>query len=469
MITRRHFMHQSALMMGAATTSAYCHADAGQPNIVMIYVDDLGWKDVGYMGSTYYETPAIDRIAREGVVFTNAYSNAPNCAPSRACLMTGQHSPRHGIYTVGSAARGQSRNRKLIPVDNLTRLHRDAMTLPHLLKQAGYACAHVGKWHLGEDPCNHGFDVNYGGGQNGAPGSYFAPYRNVNLGESPEGEFLTERLTREAVSFMKSTKGKPFFLNFSHYSVHTPLQAREETIRKYEQKATTGHHNNPVYAAMLEHLDDSVRTILETLDEMQCAENTIVIFYSDNGGYGPATSMHPLRGAKGMMYEGGIRVPLAIRWPASIQAGRQSDLAIQGTDFLPTLARLAGADLSESMLLDGVDFSEHLFRETEHQPRSLYWHFPAYLQRYSTTDGWWRTTPVSSIRNGDYKLLYFYENQTKELYNLKDDISETTNRIEQEPDRAESLYADLNEWLQRTSAYIPRDRNPEYDPVPFTG
>ncbi|MFQ5735023.1 MAG: sulfatase, partial [Planctomycetaceae bacterium] len=277
------------------------------PNVVFFLIDDLGWKDAGFMGSRFYDTPNVDRMARQGMVFTDAYSNGPNCAPTRACLMSGQYSPRHGIYTVGRSARGSAPFRKLIPTPNRTVLADKVVTLAESLKGAGYVTAHMGKWHLGADAKTQGFDVNIGGNRSGSPrGGYFSPYRNPQLPDGPKGEYLTDRLTDEALKFLDANREKPFFLYLAHYAVHTPIQAKPDLTAKYRKRKADKYHNNAKYAAMIDSVDQSVGRVLKKLDDLKLADDTIVIYTSDNGGHGPVTSMHPLRGSKGMLYEGGV-------------------------------------------------------------------------------------------------------------------------------------------------------------------
>ena len=288
------------------------------PNIVLIVADDLGWKDLGFMGSSYYETPNLDRLAGEGMVFRRAYAAAANCAPSRACLLTGMYPTAHGIYTVASSERGDPRTRRLIPATNTTILADEYFTLAEALKQAGYMTINIGKWHLGTDPCSQGMDYNVGGGLWGHPGSYFAPYVSPDL-EAPEGEYLTDRLTEEAVKFIRQSSKDPFFLHLPYYAVHTPIQAKAGLEQKYEQKGTAGCQSNPSYAGMVENLDHCIGSLIEELDMHGLTENTLVIFTSDNGGIREISCQDPLRAGKGSYYEGGIRVPLFSNGPAKLK------------------------------------------------------------------------------------------------------------------------------------------------------
>ncbi|WP_164821604.1 sulfatase [Paenibacillus koleovorans] len=366
-----------------------------KPNIVVLLIDDMGWKDAGFMGSTYYETPHMDRLAAEGMRFDSAYA-CPNCAPSRACLMTGLYPPRHGIYTVGSPERGDAEGRRLIPPPNRTVLEPEFMTLAEGLRPAGYACGHVGKWHLGEGPASgpegRGFDFNAGGIQKGQPpAGYFSPYRIATLPDGPEQEYLTDRLTEEALRYIEAHANaeKPFFLYFAHYAVHKPLQGKPELVEKYEFKPVDegSGHFHPVYAAMLDSTDQSVGRIIAKLEELGMSEDTVVMLLSDNGGLGgyaaegllseDVTSQAPLRGGKGMLYEGGIRVPMVVLWPGVIEKGSQCDVAVSLIDVFPTLMELAGVDDSAEAdggmgAVDGVSLLPLLRQTGEWRRDTLY-------------------------------------------------------------------------------------------------
>ena len=448
-----------------------CSQITEKPNFIIFLVDDLGWKDVGYMGSKYYETPNIDQMAREGMSFTSAYANAPNCAPTRACLMSGMYTPRHGVYTVGDPARGKSENRMLIPSPNNTELDGSFVTLAEALKENGYANCHVGKWHLGEDdltsPEAQGFDVNIGGNHAGSPRSYFSPYKNANLTDGPEGEYLTDRLTDEALKFVEENKDVPFFLYFAHYAVHTPIQAKAEITARYENKEGDNGQDNPKYAAMVESTDQSIGRVLQKLRDLKLDENTIVIFFSDNGGHGRVTTHYPLRGSKGMMYEGGFREPMIAWWPGRIKADTKSDEVVIGIDFYPTLVELAGGDPNKYHT-DGESLAPILFEKGGLERESIFWHFPAYLQSYKgiknpedLTRGW-RAVPSSVIRTGDWKLIEDFEDGSLQLYNLKDDISESNNLAETMPEKRAELLENLRQWRKNVNAPVPKQRNPDY-------
>jgi len=449
-----------------ALLSAGCATDAPDrppPNIVFIYVDDLGWRDLGVMGSSWYETPAIDRLASEGMLFTSAYANAPNCAPSRAALLSGQYTPRNGIYTVGSAARGDARLRRLVPVDNRTELDLDVVTLAEALRAAGYVTGHAGKWHLGGEghlPKDQGFDWSIAGNELGSPPSHFFPYVNgqrslPGLEDGADGEYLADRLTDEAIGFIRDNRDRPFFLYLSHYAVHTPIQGKADLVERFRTRPGSGGHDNPTYAAMIQSVDEGVGRLLAVLDSTGLRENTVVFFYSDNGGFGPVTSMTPLRGSKGMLYEGGIRVPLIARWPGHIEAGRRSATPVIGTDFYPTLLEIAGGSPPEGWILDGVSLVPLLEGRADLPARPLFWHFPAYLEADASTDGPFRTTPAAAIRLGNHKLIWFFEESRAELYDLEGDVSESDDLSLALPAKAAELEALLRGWWAETGAFLP--------------
>ena len=441
-----------------------------KPNIVFILADDLGWMDLGVMGSDYYETPHIDRLAAEGMLFDNAYAAAANSAPSRACMMTGMYTPRHGVYTVNPPDRGDRTKRKYIAVPNTEDVRADFVTMAEALQQQGYQCGHIGKWHLGDDadgtgPLSQGFIWNVGGNRAGSPYSYFYPYCrpdkrkcHVGLEEGVPGEYLTDRLTDEAVSFIQSHKEGPFFLHLSHHAVHVALQAPDSLVNKYRDKQPGKYHKNPVYAAMIEKLDESVGKICRTLDALGIADNTLVVFYSDNGGSEPVTDNYPLNGGKGTPYEGGIRVPLIMRWAGKIAAGTRSSVPVTGVDFYPTFVTLAQGDVRTD--LDGKDIFALI--EKNETGRDLFWHFPAYLESYLNGGKDFRAKPYTSIRSGQWKLIYHHEDKSMELFDLKNDCGETHNLSDANPVKREELYRKLMAWIQKTHAPVPTKLNPYY-------
>lgn len=434
---------------------------------MFILADDLGWRDVGFMGNERIATPNLDMLAGRGTVFTQAYANAGNCAPTRACLLSGQYPPRHGVYTVGSPARGESRHRRLIPAPNRTELAPEIVTLAEVFQAAGYATAHFGKWHLGpaegpHGPRAQGFDSNVGGSERGHPKSYFSPYDNPALPDGPPGEHLTDRLTDEALRFLEANRDRPFFIYLPYYAVHTPLQAKPELTARYEGRWPPGEKPLPVYAAMVETMDANIGRLLARLEALGLTERTIVVFTSDNGPYFPASTAAPLRGSKGMLYEGGLRVPALVSWPGRVPAGAGTGIPMLSLDWYPTLLDMAGIAAPQGHALDGISLWPALRRDGEAPERPLFWHFPAYLEAYRGMAGHWRTTPAGAIRQGRWKLLEFFEDGRRELYDLVADPGEAENRIDQDPEVAEALYRQLEAWRKKTGAPVPTERNPEY-------
>ena len=456
----------SALAALTAIGPAMGDDAGGRPNVVLFVIDDLGWRDLACMGSDFHETPRIDALASAGMTFTDAYANAPNCAPSRACLISGLYGPRHGVYTVGTSERGRARLRRLVPSPNTTELAARFVTIAEALEPAGYATAIMGKWHLGPDPTRQGFDVNVGGSRAGSPpGGYFAPYKNPAMEDGPDGEYLTDRLAEEAVRFINDREGEPFFLYLPHYAVHTPLQAPEEVAASYREKPPGALHDHPTYAAMIDRMDAAVGRVLDALDRRGLSGRTAVIFTSDNGGYAPATSMEPLRGSKGMLYEGGVRVPLIVRWPGVVEPGSTSEEPVIGLDLFPTILEIAGVPTPDGAEPDGRSLVPLLNRDADSLDReALYWHFPAYLQGNRDADGPWRTTPAGAIRMGDWKLLEFFEDGRIELYNLADDLGESDDLASERTEIAEDLHRRLRTWRASTGAPVPAEPNPEFDP-----
>ncbi len=461
-----------SLLLLLLTMSA-APARSAPPHIVLIVGDDLGWTDLACFGSGYYRTPHLDRLARDGMRFTSTYTCGPNCAPTRACLMSGQYSPRHGIHTVGSGARGPAKIRRLVPAPNRTVLDAKIVTLAETLRAGGYATAHFGKWHLGFPPMagprQQGFDINLGGNRTGSPrGGYFAPYRNPQLTDGPKGEHLTDRLSTEAANVIRQhvrqSPAKPFFLYLAFYAVHTPIQAKPKLAAEYGQRSAAGQHKNPKYAAMVETMDTGVGRVLAALEEMKVAERTLVIFTSDNGGLGGYRSVDkqlpngitdnaPLKGGKGMLYEGGIRVPMIVRWPGHTKPGSTCPIPVITVDFFPTLAEIAGTSMPTDQARDGVSLRKIFEGETLPE-RSLFWHFPSYLQAYGRRRAW-RTTPAGAVRQGDWKLIEFFEDGRRELYHTGKDIGEKHNLLESEPEVARRLHALLADWRTRVQAPMP--------------
>ena len=440
------------------------------PNIILINVDDFGWADVGYNNNQFYETPNIDLLAAQGMSFTNAYASASNCAPSRACLMTGAYTPRHGIYTVGNSDRGKSYQRKLIPTPNTLILSDNFTTIAEELKQIGYVTASIGKWHLGDDPLTQGFDLNIAGNHKGHPKSYFSPYKNKNLADGCDGEHLTDRLTKEAIKFIKNHSDTNFFLYLPYYAVHTPLQGKQELISKYEQKPDPTEKRNPVFAAMVETVDHNIGELLTALKKLNVRENTIIIFTADNGAMNVISDQEPLRAGKGSYYEGGIREPLIISWPNVIEAGSKSHIPVSNIDFYPTILEMVGVEEPLSQIIDGQSILPILSGESIGEiNRPLFWHFPIYLQAYKgkdfeSRDPLFRTRPGSVIRLGEWKLHEYFEDSGLELYNLKSDIGEKENLADEYPEKTKELHDLLIQWRNNINAPIPTELNPKYNP-----
>ncbi|UOY05780.1 sulfatase [Muricauda sp. SCSIO 64092] len=438
-----------------------------RPNVVFIMVDDLGWKDVGYMGGDFFETPNIDKLATEGMVFTNSYAGAANCAPSRACLMTGQNTPRHGIYTVSPSTRGKAKDRRLIPTKNTDSLQLEMFTMAEMFKQAGYTTGTFGKWHLGKDPTLQGFDVNVAGDLRGNPGKngYFSPYNVANLEDGPEGEHLTDRLTSEAIKFLNTNKATPFFIYVPFYSVHTPILAKKELIEKYKSKTNNLKNINPTYAAMVETMDINVGRLLSEIKKLNLDKNTIIVFTSDNGGIRYIARQDPLRAGKGSYYEGGTRVPTIIKWHGKIKPNSNTNVPIVNMDFFPTFQEIVKVSLPNKTL-DGKSILPILKGNTI-KKRALFWHFPIYLENYNnkmddSRDPLFRTRPGSTLVYDNWKLHQYFEDNGLELYHLTDDIGERNNLAESHPEKLKEMMAILTQKQREMDAPIPTMLNPEY-------
>jgi len=455
---------------GAAppTRSPAARAGAAAWNVVFILGDDLGWTDLGVQGSRYYRTPAIDRLAADGVRFMSHHS-CPNCQPTRAALLSGQYPPRTGVYTVGSTARFDTQGRPLVPVDNVTALPLDRRTIADALRAAGRATAMFGKWHLGEDDAHHplvrGFDEAIA-----SKGKHFG-FETKPPVDHPDSEYLADFLTDRACDFIRRHADRPFFLYVPHFAVHGPHEAKAELVARFRDVAPVGGHHDPVYAAMIASLDESVGRIRRQLEESGVAERTVVIFSSDNGGVGGyvregirasggVTDNAPLRSGKGSLYEGGTRVPLVVHWPGVTPAGATCDEPTIHVDLFPTLLEIAGAAPPAGQPLDGTSLVPLLADPRARLGRDgIYQHFPGYLGADAGRDTW-RTTPAGSIIAGDWKLLEFFEDGRLELYDLRGDIGETVNRAATEPERARRLHEQLVAWRERVSAPLPARREP---------
>ncbi len=436
-----------------------------KPNIIIINVDDMGWRDAGFMGSQFYETPNIDRLSRQGMVFTNGYAAASNCAPSRACLMTGRWTPRHGIFTVGTSERGDSRFRKLIPVKNTTVLSLEHPVIPEILQENGYSTCHAGKWHLSENPLDHGFDVNIAGGRAGNPQSYYPPYGNINI-EGTDNGYLTDVIMEKTLVYLDTVR-VPFFLYYAPYAVHVPIQAVTGLKNKYLEKPPWNDQYNADYATMIENLDRNIGLLMNKLKEKKIFDKTFLVFTSDNGGVFGITCQHPLRAGKGSYYEGGIREPFFFVWKENIKPDSRSDVPVTNLDLFPTLLDLAGINL-KSYPHDGQNLIPLLKGEMVTMDRPLFWHFPVYLEAYDihhneNRDSLFRIRPGSVVRFGDWKLHHYFEDDEYELYNLKKDVEERNNVVEEFPGKFQEMQGLLNAWREETQAPIPMELNPDYE------
>jgi arylsulfatase A-like enzyme len=443
-------------------------AETGRPNVLFIFLDDFGWRDTGYMGSDFFETPHIDKLASEGMVFSDAYSCAANCAPARACLLSGQYTPRHRIFNVGTSPRGKAKHRRLEHIPGTDTLDPKIKTWAQCLRDAGYRTATMGKWHLSDDPLPYGFDVNIGGTHSGSPPrGYYPPHNVPGLKDAPKDEFLTTTVCRKAEEFIEANKDRKWALYLTLFAVHTPLDANKTLLSKYEQKTPGKLHHHIPMATIIQSVDDGIGRIAATLRRLKLDDNTVIIFFSDNGGYGPATDMNPLKGYKGTYYEGGIREPFFVKWPGVVKPGTKSAEPIIGVDLYPTLCEIAGAELPDQPV-DGRSLVPLLNgARTTFGDRPLFWHFPAYLQAYSVIDEQrdplFRSRPCSVIRLGDWKLHQYFEDGALELYNLRDDIGEKRNLAKQQPGKTAELLDRLEQWRSRVQAPVPVKANPDFD------
>lgn len=463
------------LLAGAAVLAevipAIARADEPRrPNVIVILIDDMGWRDLGCYGSTYYHSPHIDRLATHGVRFTNAYAACPVCSPTRAALLTGKYPARLNL-TDFIPGRSDRPDQKLLRSPFVQNLPLHEVTLAEVLHDAGYATGQFGKWHLGGvgfEPHRQGFDVSIGGDEDGSPASYFAPFRNARgkympgLEQAPDGEYLTDRLVAEATQFIEKNQARPFFLYLPHYAVHIPLKAKPEIAAKYRKNRQPGTQNNSLYAAMIESVDDGVGKLMKKLEDLGLAERTAVFLTSDNGGLSvsegpdtPATSNAPLREGKGYLYEGGIRVPLIVRWPGVVKTGQISAVPASSIDFFPTILDICG--VTSAIKVDGVSLAPMLRGGPLPARDALYWHYP----HYSNQGG----KPGGVVRSGNFKLIEFYEQGRRELFNLKSDVGEKDNLSDRHPEIVKELAAKLEGWRQGIAARMPRP-NPGFVPNP---
>lgn len=458
-MNRRRFLSTLAAAPVAAQNRAK------KPNIILVLLDDLGWRDFGIYGSQHYETPELDRLAREGVRFTQAYAACPVCSPTRASIMTGKYPARLHL-TDWIPGRRQWPSSKLLRVEFEQQLPLTETTIAEMLKPIGYRCGSIGKWHLGGGeftPDHQGFDVSVGGNERGGLGSFFGPFPVPGLENTTKEDYISDVLTGAAEKFIEASAQakQPFFLYMPHYLVHIPLNAKAALIDKYKTKFGDVKWPDPVYAAMVEHFDQSLGRLRKKLDQLGIAQDTIIMVTSDNGGLRNESSNSklitdnsPLRAGKGHLYEGGIREPLIVNWPGVTKAGTVTDAQVCSIDLLPTIAEMAGARAVSG--IDGLSYAPLLRGGSPPKREALFWHYP----HYSNQGG----VPGGAVRKGDWKLIEFYEDGRLELYNLKDDLGERRNLIRQEPKHAAELHALLKEWRHKLNATMPKP-NPNYNPA----
>lgn len=468
---RREFLKRAALGAAAVSLPMGGICDAVSPaagstkrtNILLIMIDDMGWMDLGCQGNDRLDTPNIDRLAKQGMRFTDFYAAAPVCSPTRGAIMTGQSPARLGLTThIPDRPRYRPEESPLLSAETRNYLPLEHVTLGERLKEGGYATAFIGKWHLSgvaesDDtaltepelrPEHQGFDVNVGGCSYGGPPTYWDPYRIPNISPRREGEYLPDRLADETIGFMKAHKGEPFFIALWNYTVHWPMEAPEKLVEKYEKRIGPGL-KDARYGAMIEALDSAMGRVLEAIEKLELADDTLVIFTSDNGGYGGVSDCRPLRESKGYLYEGGIRVPLIVRWPGKVRPETVCDTPVISTDFYPTVLEVAGLKPDADKKIDGESILPLLEQAGRLKRKAIYFHYPNYAWHGSNRLG-------SAIREGDYKLLKWYDDDSVELYNLKKDIGEETDLSKSKRRRAARLEKKLDAWLAETGAKMPQ-------------
>ena len=440
-------------------------------NVVFFLIDDLGWRDLGCYGSDYYQTPNIDRLAKEGVRFTDAYSACTVCSPTRAAIMTGKYPARLLLTQWLPSGRWSRTGHKMKEGRYISNLPLEEVTIAEVLRGHGYKTAFMGKWHLGTEtyyyPEHQGFDVNVAGRDYGAPGSYFFPFTGKwkipSTGQTlhkkqplsgKKGDYLADRLAEEAESFIRNNSDNPFFLMLSHYAVHTPLQGKPGKVLNYEKIPENKRQGKPAYAAMVESVDESVGRVTRVLRELGLEKSTLVIFTSDNGGFAGATSNAPLRANKGSNYEGGIRVPAIVKWPKAGRRGVLSNVPIISMDFFPTILAATGHALCPYQHIDGVDLTPILKKSGELNRDAIYWHYPHYNRHPENF-------PAGVVRAGNWKLLQEFETEKLSLYDLADDIGETRDLASRYPEKVKSLLTKLKSWQKDVGADLMRP-NPEY-------
>jgi len=470
----------AALFSAASLTMASAAAPGG--NVVIILVDDLGWRDLACMGSPVYETPHIDALAKSGTLFTGAYAPSSICSPSRAIMLTGSQPSRHGVYTVVKN-RGEKSQWKVIPEKNRQFLPKDYPTIGTVLTEAGIANGAIGKWHIAGGSPSNGFDEGKLGGYLGLPINYFAPFKLGFLPKNvPEGDYLPTFIRNAGTDFLERHQNERFFLYFSTYLPHDEINNKGEDpdaegmfrlaapkpiVEKYQRKIEAMKkagenlqgHTNPVYAAMIEETDRSVGAIIDKLDELSLREKTLVLFISDNGGLSKYTSNSPLRGEKTTLYEGGIRVPMIASLPGKIAAGKTSDEPVSGIDFYPTLCTYFGVKPTDPAKVDGEDLTGLFFAEKSLGERDLFWNFPSYNEPGDPARG-----PRSALRRGDWKIIHRYEDNGYELYDLKTDIGESKDLSDSQPEILKKMRQQLDASYKRFGAAESLPPNPAYKP-----
>jgi arylsulfatase A-like enzyme len=486
---KRTTIHRFAFAMQVLLTLCFCavlHADDSvgkKPNIILVLVDDMGWHDAGFTGNTFIETPTLDKLARDGLVFDRGYANAPNCAPGRAAIMSGQYAPRTDVYTMMSGDMGDKQLRRVLVPPTKMYLEPKIVTLAEMLKGAGYRTAQIGKWNLGSGevrgPLGQGFDVNLGGFRGGdMRDGYFAPYDYLpGLENAPKGEYITNRLTDEAIRFIEQDDAHPFFIYLSHYAPHFPFEAPEARVKKYRHKSG-GDGVLPEYAAMVDIIDENLGRILTALDAKHIAGNTVIIFTSDNGGNRYAAPLAPLRGNKSQLYEGGLRVPFFIWWPGHVATQRTNEPAM-AIDLYPTLMHIAGVSAIDQSL-DGVDLTP-LFAPSSSTvssaaspsmastqpvlPRdALFWYFPAYVAStdIDAPDNLFTQRPAAVIQQQGWKLISYLDGTAPELYDLASDPSEKNNLAAREPQKVQALETRLHQWMAQMNLPLTLPPNPDF-------
>jgi arylsulfatase A-like enzyme len=466
--TKVFFLSLCAANFGCAPKAEVTPPETSAPlNILLINADDLGVMDVSYNTSAF-RTPNLERLLSQGMTFNHAYMPAANCAPSRAAMHSGQWASRHGVYTVGRSERGEAAHRQLIPIVNTPLLPPETLTMAKAFREAGYRTIHLGKYHIGNDPLQDGFEINVGGDARGGPygDGYFSPWGRGPMTEwsdtVPPNTHRIDVYVRETINFMAAHKDEPMFIHFSPYLVHTPITAVPEYVDNY-----IGTGLNADYASMVEKLDFAVGQLLDALEAKGLAGNTLVVFTSDQGGIARFHSQAPFRAGKGSYYEGGIRVPFLMRWPGVIEPGSQSDELVNGLDLFPTFMDAAGLERPEG--LDGVSLMPLMTGSGDWEPVTQFWHFPIYLQAYDgilddARDPLFRTRPGSAMRHGKWKLHEYFEDGVLELYDLDADPGERRNLAAELPEKTKELHQILKDWRSQTNSPVPTERNPAYDP-----